>query len=250
VSKRDFPNELLIQKDNGFYEIKSSEGIPVRFDKVVLYYLLHKLSADNDLNSAEVVTTRYEISKNVFSQEKNFSKAKYDRIMLALRRWKAIYIRFEGVFLEESGNFTEKYFAIIDSVVLDKKTKKLWIRFNDLYIKQIRESRLYKTIDFEVYKTIMRPVAIRLYEILMSRFLLEKKWLVYIDDLGEQLTLGKRAYPSQILVALKPAIKEINSKANLGLEFSYIKETGICVFKKISPCVLLDNIEKLKPHST
>jgi len=97
VSKEVIYN-FIIKKDSGFYEMKSSEGLPSRFDKVVLYFLLHKLFQQDKLKSAEVVTTRYEIAKNVLNQEKNFSKAKYERIMLALKRWKAIYMRFEGVF--------------------------------------------------------------------------------------------------------------------------------------------------------
>lgn len=232
VSKRDYVNQLFIQKDKGFYELKSSEGLPVRFDKLVLYYLLHKLSLNNPTNNTEIITTRYEIAKNVFFQEKNFSKAKYDRIMLALKRWKAITIKFEGVFLEALNNFSVRYFAIIDSVILDKITKKLSIKFNDLYIKQLQETKFYKCINYDEYKKLSRPISTRLYEILQKKFLCECTWFVYIDSLAEQLTLGKRTYPSQILAALNPAISEINNQSSLKIEFSYNKETGICVFKK------------------
>lgn len=233
VSKRDYKNHLIIKKDTGFYELKSTEGLPVRFDKVVLYYLLHKLSIDSDLNSVEITTTRYDIAKNVFSQEKNFSKAKYDRIMLALKKWKALVIKFEGIFYE-GDNFTVKYFAVIDYVSLDKKTNKLSIKFNDLYIKQIKETKYYKLINFIEYKKMTRPVSIRLYEILIKNFIYENTWAIYIDTLGEKLTLGKRAFPSQILVALMPAINEINEHSQLRIEFCYDKESDICIFKKLS----------------
>lgn len=231
VSKRDYPNELHIEKENGFYELKSAEGLPVRFDKIVLYYLLHKLTKESDLNSIEIVTTRYEIAKNVFSQNKNFSKAKYDRIMLALKRWKAIFIKFEGVFVE-GDNLTVKYFAVLDLVSLDRKTNKLTISFNNSYIKQLKETKFYKCINFLVYKKLVRPVSIRLYEILVKSFMFQSVWFIYVDKLCEALTLGKRAFPSQILVALKPAITEINKKANLQFDFSYDKASGICIFKK------------------
>lgn len=234
VSKRDYPNELHIQKDNGFYELKSAEGLPVRFDKIVLYYLLHVLSKETDLNSVEITTTRYAIAKNVFSQTKNFSKAKYDRIMLALKRWKAIMIKFEGIFFEGENN-TIKYFAVIDCVSLDKETNKLTISFNASYIKQLKETKFYKFIDFLEYKKLTRPVSIRLYEILTKSFMLQSVWFIYVDNLGELLTLGKRAFPSQILVALRPAITEINKNSKLKFEFLYNKESNVCIFKKMLP---------------
>jgi hypothetical protein len=235
VSKRDFHNHLFIKKDNGFYELKSSEGLPVRFDKIVLYYLLHQLSNVANINDLELITTRYEIAKNVFSQQKNFSKQKYDRIMLSLKRWKAITIRFEGIFLEKDLNLTLKYFSVVDTISLDKKTNELHIRFNDQYIQQLRESPFHRHVDFKEYKQLTRPVSARLYEIFMRRFLADNLWLIYVETLGEQLTLGKRDYPSQIVAAVKPAIQEINKYCQLQVKFDFYKETGICSFANITP---------------
>lgn len=232
VSKRDFPNHFAIEQDNGSYEIKSAEGLPVKFDKIVLYYLLHKLSKEVNLNSDEITTTRYDIAKNVFSQSKNFSQAKYDRIMLALQRWKGIIIKFDGLFYEDE-NHSVKYFAVIDIVSLDKKTNKLFIKFNPVYIRQLKESKTYKYIDFTEYKKLSRPVSARLYEILIKKFLYEDIWCIDIYQLGEELTLGKRSYPSQVLVALEPAIEEVNLHSSMKCEFSYNKSDDICIFKKI-----------------
>ncbi len=231
VSKRDYPKELIIQKEYGFYELKCSHGLPVRFDKLVLYYLLHKLLKESDFNSCEISITRYEIAKNVFSQSKNFSKAKYDRIMLALKRWQAVVINFGGSFFEVDG-FKEKCFTILDGVTFDKKTKKISIIFNALYIHQLKETRLYNYINFYAYKKLARPVSMRLYELLLKSFMFQSIWFIYLDSLCDVLTLGKRTFPSQALVALKPAIEEVNTKAHLHFDFTYDKASGICVFKK------------------
>lgn len=233
VSKRDFPTHLIITKDNGYYEMKSPEGMPVRFDKIVFYYLLHKVVEQTKLESTEIVTTRYEIAKNVFNQEKNYSKTKYDRIMLSLKKWKAIFIKFEGVFTEGDNN-TIKYFSILDFVSLDKKTKKLFIKFNDQYIQQLRDTKFYQYINLTEYKKLTRPVSTRLYELLMKNLFTQALWNIDINELATMLTIGKRSYPSQIIASLRPAIVEINKKTTLNIKFKYNKKSNSCMFKKVA----------------
>ncbi len=231
VSQKTKVHSVVMQRDNGFYEMKSPEGLPTRFDKVVLYFLLQKM-LQQQYESPTIITTRYEIAKNTLCQEKNFSKQKYDRIMLSLKKWKAIYIRFEGVFHEHDNN-TIKFFSIIDYVSLDKKTNKLTIKFNDQYIQQIQKTNFYRTINFEEYKKLVRPVAARLYEILMKNFLDQPLWCIEIIDLGERLTLEKREYPSHILGSIEPAIQEINEHTSMNIALDYDKKRLLCIFKKV-----------------
>lgn len=231
VSAKKKTYTFIIQNQNGYYEMNSPEGLPGRFDKVVLYFLLYKFF-ELDSGAKEVVTTRYEIAKNVLFQDKNFSKTKYDRIMLALKRWKSIYIRFEGVFFEKDSK-TVKYFSIVDYVLLDKTTNKLSIKFNAQYINQLNESNFYRYINFNEYKKLTRPVSARLYEILLKNLALNDLWCINIENLGEKLTLEKRFYPSHILVAIKPAIKEINEYTAVKIAFDYDKSRSLCIFNKI-----------------
>lgn len=239
----DYPNwavglkeqitNLNIKKDNGFYEIKCPEGLPGRFDKLVLYFLLHQLSQQASTTSHTVVTTRYEIAKSILFQEKNFSKEKYDRIMLALKRWKAIYIRYEGVFFDRDlSPCAIRYFSIIDYVSLDKKTNDLIIKFNDHYIMQLRNTNFYRLIDFYEYKKLIRPVSARLYEILVIYLYYQDLWCIDVMLLGEKLTLKKRFFASHILNAIEPAIKELNENTKLLFSFDYDKERSLCIFKK------------------
>src|SRR4029079_5882721 len=127
----------------------------------------HKISESTKITEDTVKTTRYEIAKNVLFQDKNFSAAKYNRIMLALKKWKAIYIRYEGTFTDFHYPII-KFFSIIDSVVLNKQTNELVVKFNEHYIAQLNSPHYHRRINFYEYKQLLRPVSARLYEILTA----------------------------------------------------------------------------------
>lgn len=232
VSLKEHITDYTIKKNNGFYEIKCPEGLPGRFDKLILYFLLYKLHESYD-DPDTVVTTRYEIAKNVLFQEKNFSKEKYDRIMLALKRWKAIYIRYEGIFFDRNtSTYTIKYFSILDYVSLDKQTNELVIKFNKHYMTQLRNSTFYRLINFHEYKQLIRPISARLYEILAIYLYYQEIWCIDVLLLGEKLTLKKRFFASHILNAMEPAIEDINQSTQLQFSFDYDKQRALCIFKK------------------
>ncbi len=230
VSQRSSLNSLKIIQNNGEYELKCIEGLPVRFDKLVLYYLLYLFFNSPYGQNNRVIVSRYAIAKNIL-QTTAFGKSEYDRIMLALRRWKAIFIKFEGIFLEGDRR-TIRYFSVIDSVIFDKKSGDLAIDFNEQYIKQLAETNSYALINFNEYRKLDRPIAARLYEILLISFQAGDLWAIVIFELAEKLTIEKRSYPSQILVALNPAIDEILAKTGLKFSFVYDKNDSICLFRK------------------
>jgi len=258
VSQRGKAQVLVIEKPHGKYELLSPRGVPVYFDKIVLYWLLHKLFAQPDVNSRlEIITSRSEIAKNVIAHTRKAGKREFDRIMIALKKWQAISINFEGIFYEND-NHTIRLFHIIDDVILDKKTKQLLVRLNPQYIRQLQESTFYKLIDFEQYKKLTRAVSARLYEILVKNFKERNQWIVNIGLLGEKLTLEKRKeakdyYPSDIISKVKPAIAEINDKTELQIEFTFQKKNGCCIFnktkkleKKYKPAVTLTEKKSTK----
>lgn len=235
VSSKQSRNIFSQQKEDGNYEISCPEGLPTRFDKVVLYFLLHKYFQQE--NCLKVSTTRYEIAKNVLFQEKNFSQSKYNRIMLALKRWQSTYIRFESTFFNrEDKNVSTyaavKYFSILDSVVLNKETNELTATFNEHYMAQLKNSQFHRAVNFHEYKLLTRPVSARLYEILLKHLFIEKIWCVDIAELGEQLTLEKRSYPSHVIAAIKPAINDINLHTSIAFSFDYDKKRSLGIFSK------------------
>lgn len=242
LDEKDKVKEYIIKKENGTYKLSTaSDTLPTRFDKIVLYYLLHELFKTTKLNSTKIITTRYKVAKNIFSpppdviQKKlkkirNVGKNEYSRIMLALKRWTDVSIEFEGIFYE-GDNYTTRFFHIIDSVKLDHKTKELYIAFNEQYIKQLRETEFYKYINFNEYKKLTKPISVRLYEILIKTFKGRDTWQIDIINLAEKLTLSIK-YPAHIFAKLTPAVKEITSKTDLKIKFKYDKESRICTFIK------------------
>jgi hypothetical protein len=229
---------LKAKKDNGYYEVTSVKGIPTHLDKVVLYYLLHKLYQESKLNNLEIITTRYEITKNIMAPATKPGKNYFTRVMSSIEKWKAIDIKFEGIFFE-GDKYTIRGFSIIDEYELQPDTKLLRIRFNSAYIRQLRETKFYKYIDFNEYKKLTRSVSARLYEILVKTFKERLTWHIDIKNLAEKLTLEKRPkakdyYASDVLIKLKPAINEINKNTHLKIELDYHAEDERCSFKKIS----------------
>jgi hypothetical protein len=219
-----------IKKEKGTYEIKGADGLPHRFDKIVLYFLLSRLFNSDKAHNREVLITRYELAKNVFYNVKSIGRIHYERVMKSLKKWNGISIKFEGIFYEGDG-WSFRLFHVIEDVIFKEEEKKLVIRFNQQYIQQLLESKFYKLIDFQEYKKLQKPVSARLYEILLKNFKDREIWHINIIKLAEKLTWEKRTYPSQILIALRPAIQEINKKTELKIECDYNNETQLCVFR-------------------
>lgn len=237
VSRNNKTTTLKIQKPHGNYEIISPFGLPKHLDKIVLYFLLHKLYREKNLDSYVLTTNRYEIAKNIFPTTKDCGKARYARIMTSLKTWQALSITFDGLFYGEDGPVI-KGFSIIDEYTLRKTSGELVVKFNESYIKQLKETKFYKLIDFEQYKKLHKTSSARLYEILVKSFKDRDEWPINIQSLAEKITFEKRAgakdyYASDVLRYLKPSINEINKKTDLCIDFQFNKENDICIFKKL-----------------
>jgi Replication initiator protein A len=238
IDEKSNVKEYTLKKESGIYQIKGTEGLPNRFDRIVLYYLLHKLFEPGVLKNNELTTTRYTIAKAVFFNKHSIGTTEYERINKALHKWAGITIKFEGVFYE-SDSYTHRIFHILDDVIFDAKTRALSIRFNQQYIKQLQESKFYKFIHFDEYKLLTRPVAARLYELLIKTFKDRNTWHIDITKLAEKVTIEKRSnaknyYPSDLLPLFKPAIHEINKNTSLEVTFEYDKQSDLCVFRKVA----------------
>lgn len=237
IDRKNKATTFAIEKPNGKYEVISPLGLPKHFDKIILYYLLYKLHREKNLDSYVLKTSRYEIAKNVFSGVKDFGKNKFSRIMVALKKWNALSIHFDGLFYTGEER-SVRYFHIVDEVKLIPKTGELTIKFNESYITQLKETTFYKLIDFEQYKKLHKTSSARLYEILVKNFKERNEWAINIQGLAEKLTFEKRQgalnyYPSDVLRYLKPSITEINKKTDLSINFQYNTVTGVCIFKKM-----------------
>jgi hypothetical protein len=142
--------KLTVIKSNGKYEVISPLGMPTHFDKIVLYAVLYLFLKKTGTESRELETTRYAIAKCIFDC-KITDMDQLHRIVNSLKRWSSVSIHFEGIFYEDEAH-TTRFFHIIDDVILNQKTKKLCIRFNEQYLDYIRQTKYYKLINFNEYK--------------------------------------------------------------------------------------------------
>ncbi len=228
LNKRNLIKKYSFKKKNGTFEIStSSDKLPDRIDKLILYYLMLELFKNSF--KTELCVTRYKIVKNVFKSKG--ATFYYDRILKSLERWHNLSIKFEGVFFDGE-NYTTRGFHIIDSYKFDHKTGKITIKFNDAYISQTKNSNYYKLINFNEIVKLKRDTSVRLYEILLKQQL---PWTIGIKKLAEKLTLDRK-YSSQIIIKLEPAVNEINKNTDLKVLFSSEKNKEgktICIFEKM-----------------
>ena len=232
ISDRNNEKEIVVNKTDGYYRIATTaDKLPNRFDKVVLYSLLTELNKNN-FEFLEYVTTRHAIAKSIYDNGRRISATDYKRVFKALERWSNITIKFKGTFYNGDDK-TTRLFSIIDDVIFNHETKKLYIRFNQQYVEHLKATNFYKYINFEEYKRLKKPISNRLYEILIKTFKARDKWHIDILKLAEKLTFSSK-YPSKILEKLKPAINEINDNTELQIKFEYKKESKLCIFRAIS----------------
>ena len=235
LDDKEQPQQLLIEKGDGKYEISCSIGLPDFFDKKVLYCLLQELYEKTRLQSYSITTTRYKLAKGI--SKNTPGKKQYDNLMTALKKWAALTINFDGIFYE-NGHHITKIFHIIDTVFFDHKTGKVMVRFNKEYVDQLNSSQFYKIIDFHKYRTFTRATSARLYELLVKNFMGRDIWTINIKILASKLGLKKHPdsanyYRSDIIRQLKPCITEINSRTDLYVDLILKADSDICVFKQL-----------------
>jgi hypothetical protein len=132
---------------------------------------------------------------------------------------------------------------------------------NENFVLKIKESRFFRYINFKQYKSLKRPISLRLFEILCKTFKGRDLWEIDLVKLGIKLTFSKRKvyqkgeekevmYHSDILAKLKPAINEINKVAEnkelfksleipvseaFSVGYELRSENKIIVFSKVIP---------------
>jgi hypothetical protein len=207
----------FVWKDIDGYEYRTSYKLPDKVDALILLYLLMKSQRFNYTDKLEL--SRYEILKEC-GFLKNNREQYYDRLEDSLKRWHNVSISFKGTFYD-GNKYIAIGFHIIDSYKINEETKNIEIVFNEDWLCKIKESSFFKYISFEQYKALKRPISRRLFEILCKTFKERDTWSIHLTKLGTKLTIYGRTietksesktiiYASDVLVAIKPAINEIN----------------------------------------
>jgi hypothetical protein len=236
--------ELRITNDRGEFLITSGQKLPERIDMIFLLYLLKISQKSGYVQKLEL--TRYEILTEC---DLNRSEINYERLEESLNRWKFVGIKFKGTFYDNREYLT-KAFGIINEYAIDKNTKKLKIEFSKSFLEMVKGTNYCKFIDFKKYIRLRKPVACRLYELLLKTFLNRQEWEIEAMKLAQKLTLGeggkKKLYPADIKIKIDPAVNEINEKTELRIELETRKNENKQVIFRFK---LIKNIEIEKQES-
>ena len=211
----------IIWKDIDGYEYRSGYKAPDKMDMLILFYLMLKSQMLDYKTEIEVSRREVLIGCNLPARDNKY----YKRVEDSLKRWLNISIHFEGTFYNNK-RYMSIGFHIIDDYKIDQQTKKVTVIFNQNWLLKIKESNFFKYINFSYYKSLKRAISRRLFEILCTKFYGGDRWQIHAIKLGAELGLSKRAvrikegkkevyYASDILVAVKPAINEINRLASI-----------------------------------
>jgi hypothetical protein len=234
LNKNSIQKNILIKNDEKEFMLNVGYKTPNSTDMLFLYYFIKK---SQELNySEELILKRADVIKNTTANDSSYY---YKRLEETLKIWRNVGLGFKNAF------YNEKKYKSIDFGVLDhgkiEEDGTINIRINKIFIDIIKNSGFYRYVDFEEFKKLKKPVSRRLYEILKKSALPLKMEII---NLAKKITLDKK-YPSDIIVKIKPAIKEINKNTDLNIEFEYYKNENnetICEFTQKR--VLKDYFEK------
>ena len=223
--------KAFVWEDIEGYIYRSGYNLPDYFDMLILLYLV--LKSQREGFKTEIVLTRCEILRKCGL---NLGVQHYQRLEESLKRWINVTIEFKGIFYDNK-KYISMGFGILDDYKIDYETKKIRVKFNENWLLKVKESNFYKYLNFEFYKHLKKPVSRRLYELILPKCYDGKEWYIHATNLGHHLGIAKRQvktrqgtkevmYASDVLVAMKPAFKEINQLSTV---------PDICQKLKITP---------------
>ena len=228
--ERDNLFKWEIAHNGRVYKLKTLHTPPTRLDIVVKYFLLgysqyHGWTRElNDL-------TIYQVLRGC---DWNFSEYYYKRVIEALKRWANLVVEFDGSLYDKGqGKHVSKTLHVLNYE--HKEDGRLHITLDDKWLDLIKESLHYQIFDFKAYKQMSNakdPLAMRLYEILCKKFLTSSIWPIDLQLLA--LKCGtEHYYPSRFKPKIRRAVKNLNSMADMSLEFEMRKhDNGTTVFFK------------------
>jgi hypothetical protein len=244
-----------VWSDREGYLYRTNYKAPDKTDILILFFILME-SQKNNYERKLIFSQREILLGSGLPNDGWYHK----RLQDSLERWINVAVKFSGTFYDG-----EKYesigFHILEDYKIREKDKKVVVSLNENFLLQIKESRFFRYINFNQYKSLKRPVSLRLFEILCKTFKGRDFWEIDLVKLGLKLPLFKRKiylkgeekevmYHSDVLVKIKPAIHEINKVAEnkelfksleiplseaFSVGYELKKENKIIVFNKRIP---------------
>ena len=123
------------------YKYKTTNKLPNKTDMRFLYALLIESQSHNW--TLDIRMTKHKLLKLC---DMSPSKEKYERIDESLQIWNDLQIQFSGSFYDGI-DYKWIVFNIIDSIGIEKKTKKIAVCFSPKYIGQIKSSKFFKLMQ-------------------------------------------------------------------------------------------------------
>ena len=203
---------------------------PVQIDRLFLLYLT--LKSQNEGWKEVIELSRFEILN---ACRVGIGSREYQRLEDSLKRWKMIGIEFQGTFYNGI-EYSAMNFGVIDDWEIEKKTKKLKVRFSPRWLDQQKNSKFFKYINFNEIITLRSPLALRLYEILIKTFHGRSVWEIGSLKLAQKIPM-KEAHPAHIIPKIKAAVNRINERTDLQIALEVRRPKrgkAIFEFRKLS----------------
>jgi len=222
IKNKVIENTFLVYEEiteNGKYIFEISTEPPTAKDMLFLMFILYKSQCKN---SNEVEFSLYEMVEFFKLPKKGDT---YNRIKEALSKWSKVHINFDSSFYSDKG-YISKEFGVIDNITYEKN--RTYVRLNVEFYNSLLINNFFKKIPLLEYASMRRATAKRLYEILTKSFGNQESYPINIFKLRDKLTLSRNyKYKSEILKVIKPAVKEINERTHLNIDFTVKDEVVI-----------------------
>lgn len=209
--------EGYVWKDARGYTFRAGYRPPTRKDFLYLMYFIMRAQKRGRPPILDGLT-RAEVLKACGTQK---CAPEYERLEDSLKRWMHVGIEFSGTFYDRK-DYHSMNFGIIDSWWIDKKTKKLSIRFNPEWYLFERSSEFFQTIEFNDLVKLSDPLTTRLYEILKKNLSIRSQWQIDSVKLAEKIPMDKK-YPSDINPRIKAAINRISAHTEIKIGLEILK---------------------------
>jgi len=221
--------EGFVWKDRDGFIYRAGYKPPVRIDGLYLCYFLRE-SQRNNWAQHIVVSQRGAMRACGVSP----GKANALRLHDDLERWINITLSFQGTFY--SGvEYQKLQFNVMNDWYLQKPRHHLDLHLNDFFIEKIKHSNFSKLLDLNILRKLKRPLALRLYEILLKNFMYRDEWSIDAHKLARKIPIAE-IYLSQILKKLKIALEQINRYTDMTVAMTvehYSRGRAMLTFRNI-----------------
>ena len=206
-------NELVYNTGKGNFTIRyGTDKAPDRTNMVIFHYLFMLCRANND--------NKIKISKNKILTDCSISNNSwgYSKVKETADIFVGTKITAENCWYDNK-EYKDMLFTVMDSFKYDEKSGLVEFRLNEEFVNILNNSSFMQIVNFQEYKMLNKAIALRLYEILITKLLKNIVWEIECSKLAEKLVMVGRC-PSELYRRVKAGIDEINEKCeSLKVEF-------------------------------